>query len=56
MKKMNYKGYVASLEFDKEDQIYVGHIVGINDIVGFHGESMVYIFILNALKRNLYHV
>jgi len=40
MKNLNYKGYVASIEFDQEDQIYVGHIVGINDIVGFHGKSM----------------
>jgi predicted HicB family RNase H-like nuclease len=38
---MNYKGYFARVEFDPEDHIFVGHIVGIRDVVGFHGESVV---------------
>lgn len=41
MKDMNYKGYFARVEFDPEDHIFVGHIVGIRDVVGFHGESVV---------------
>lgn len=41
MKNMNYKGYFARVEFDPEDHIFVGHIVGIRDVVGFHGESVV---------------
>ncbi len=41
MKAMNYKGYFAKVEFDPEDHIFVGHIVGIRDVVGFHGESVV---------------
>lgn len=40
MKAMNYKGYFAKVEFDSEDRIFVGHIIGIRDIVGFHGESV----------------
>ena len=40
MKGMNYKGYVAKVEFDPEDHIFVGHIIGIRDVVGFHGESV----------------
>ena len=40
MKGMNYKGYFAKVEFDPEDHIFVGHIIGIRDIVGFHGESV----------------
>ena len=40
MKGINYKGYFAKVEFDPEDHIFVGHIIGIRDIVGFHGESV----------------
>lgn len=40
MKGMNYKNYVAKIEFDPEDHIFVGHIIGIHDVVGFHGESV----------------
>ena len=38
---MTYKGYTASMVFDKEDKIIVGRVVGIDDIVSFHGESVV---------------
>ncbi len=37
---MNYKGYYAKVEFDSEDHIFVGRIIGIRDVVGFHGESV----------------
>ncbi len=40
MKGMNYKGYFAKVEFDSEDHVFVGHIIGIRDVVGFHGESV----------------
>lgn len=40
MNGMTYKGYVARVEFDAEDRIFVGHIIGIRDIVGFHGETV----------------
>lgn len=40
MNVMNYKGYMARVEFDAEDALFVGHIAGINDIVGFHGNSV----------------
>jgi predicted HicB family RNase H-like nuclease len=40
MKGMNYKGYYAKVEFDSEDHIFVGRIIGIRDVVGFHGESV----------------
>jgi predicted HicB family RNase H-like nuclease len=41
MKAMKYKGYFAKVEFDAEDRIFAGHIIGIKDVVGFHGESVV---------------
>jgi predicted HicB family RNase H-like nuclease len=37
---MTYRGYAARIEYSDEDQCLVGHIEGIDDIVGFHGESM----------------
>jgi len=40
MKAMKYKGYFAKVEFDAEDRIFIGHIIGIKDVVGFHGESV----------------
>ena len=40
MNTMFYKGYNARIEFDDEDRIFVGHLAGIRDIVGFHGSSV----------------
>ncbi len=40
MNTMSYNGYSARVEFDAEDRLFVGHIAGIRDIVGFHGESV----------------
>jgi len=37
---MNYKGYASRIEYSEEDGLFVGHIAGIRDIVGFHGESV----------------
>ena len=40
MNTMTHSGYAARVEFDAEDRIFVGHIAGIRDIVGFHGASV----------------
>ncbi len=40
MNTMVYRGYAARIEYSDEDQAFVGHIAGINDIVGFHGETV----------------
>ena len=37
---MTYRGYIASLEFDPDDNILVGRVLDIDDIVTFHGESV----------------
>ncbi|MDA3912249.1 MAG: type II toxin-antitoxin system HicB family antitoxin [Bacteroidales bacterium] len=37
---MKYKSYVARIEYDEEDRIFVGHLAGIKDIVGFHGTTV----------------
>jgi len=40
MNTMKYRGYFARIEFDDEDRIFVGHLAGIRDIVGFHGTTV----------------
>lgn len=40
MNTMSYKGYAARIEYSDEDDCLIGHIAGINDIVGFHANSV----------------
>lgn len=40
MNVMSHRGYAARVEFDPEDRIFVGHVAGIRDVVGFHGASV----------------
>jgi predicted HicB family RNase H-like nuclease len=40
MNAMTYKGYAAAVEFDAEDHIFAGRLVGIDDIVTFHGVTV----------------
>ena len=36
---MKYKGYHAAVQFDEVDEILVGRISGINDVIGFHADN-----------------
>jgi predicted HicB family RNase H-like nuclease len=40
MNTMTYKGYTASVWFDDRDNIFVGRVLGVRDIIGFHGEAV----------------
>ncbi|WP_252179229.1 type II toxin-antitoxin system HicB family antitoxin [Endozoicomonas sp. 4G] len=40
MNMMKYGDYIARVEYDNEDRIFVGHLAGIKDIVGFHGSTV----------------
>lgn len=40
MNVMSYQGYTARIEYSDEDGLLVGHLAGITDVVGFHGESV----------------
>lgn len=40
MSAMHYKGFYARIEFDDDDGIFVGHIAGINDVIGFHADNV----------------
>ncbi len=35
-----YKGYIGTVEFDPEDRIFIGRVVGIRDGINFHGTSV----------------
>lgn len=40
MNVMNYNGYLARIEYDPRDNIFVGHVLGVSDRISFHGESV----------------
>ncbi len=40
MNTMTYKGYMARIEFDARDEIFVGRLLGIRDVVGFHADNV----------------
>jgi predicted HicB family RNase H-like nuclease len=40
MNTMRYKGYVCRIDLDARDQILVGRLLGIRDIVSFHADSV----------------
>jgi len=40
MSTMTYKGYVARIEFDERDDIFVGRILGVRDIISFHADTV----------------
>ena len=40
MNVLTHRGYVGRVEFDPEDDLFVGRLVGINDVVGFHAADV----------------
>lgn len=40
MNTMNHKGYTARIEFDEREGIFVGRVLGLRTIVGFHAETV----------------
>ena len=40
MNTMNYRGYTARVEFDERDDIFIGRILGVRDIISFHADSV----------------
>ena len=40
MNAMTYKGYMARVEFDPRDEIFVGRVLGIADSITFHGTTV----------------
>ncbi|MDL2260390.1 type II toxin-antitoxin system HicB family antitoxin [Deltaproteobacteria bacterium OttesenSCG-928-K17] len=40
MNAMTYKGYAAAIVYSSEDDSLIGHLVGIRDVITFHGDSV----------------
>ena len=40
MNTITYRGYTATVEYRSDDDCLVGRLIGIKDIVGFHGDSV----------------
>lgn len=40
MSSMTFKGYAARVEYDADDEVFVGRIAGIADVVGFHADTV----------------
>ena len=37
---ISFKGFRARIEFDSDDNIFYGRVLGVKDIIGFHGETV----------------
>ncbi|WP_197019446.1 type II toxin-antitoxin system HicB family antitoxin [Selenomonas sp. FC4001] len=37
--KMNYKGYIGKVEYDKESHIYAGEVINTRTVITFQGKS-----------------
>ncbi|MDH1007925.1 type II toxin-antitoxin system HicB family antitoxin [Pseudomonas nicosulfuronedens] len=40
MTPMKYQGYAARIEYSDDDGLFIGHVAGIRDVIGFLGESV----------------
>jgi predicted HicB family RNase H-like nuclease len=40
MNTMTYKSYTARVEYDERDNIFVGRVLGIRNMISFHGETV----------------
>lgn len=37
---MLYKGYTSRVDFDDRDAVFVGRVLGVRDVVGFHADNV----------------
>ena len=37
---LKHRNYLARVEFDADDRIFVGHVAGIEDEIGFHADTV----------------
>lgn len=37
---MKYKGYEATVEFDAQDRLFFGRVMGTRDVIGFDGQTV----------------
>ena len=48
MNTMEYKGFTARIEYDGEDEVFVGRLLGLRALVSFHAETVA------KLKREMH--
>lgn len=36
---MQYKGYISSVEFSEEDEVFYGKVLGIRNLISFEGTT-----------------
>ena len=48
--KLTYKGFIGSVHFSTEDDLFFGKVEGINDLITFEGDSV------QELKNAFYYV
>lgn len=48
---LKHNGYQARVDFDADDRIFIGRIVGIDDVVTFHGDTVD--GVIEAFKESL---
>jgi len=40
MSKLEYRGYTARVTFDARDDVFVGRVLGVRDIISFHADTV----------------
>ena len=40
MNTMSHKGYTARIEYDERDNILVGRVLGIRNVISFHADAV----------------
>jgi predicted HicB family RNase H-like nuclease len=46
---LHYKGYIGSVEFSEEDNVFHGKVIGIKPLISFEGDTVI------AIKEDFYH-
>ena len=37
---LNYKNFIATVQFSEEDEAFIGHVEGIDSVVSFEGQNV----------------
>lgn len=45
MKELHYRGFTGSIEYSKEDHLYYGKVLGIEDLISYEGTSKSELFL-----------
>jgi predicted HicB family RNase H-like nuclease len=38
---LHYKGYIGSIEFSEEDNVFYGKVIGIKPLISFEGDTVI---------------